>query len=769
MKTPHDKMTARERQSIAEGWIAQQRRRYASQNVASEAQPMPAEMYHGTPHNLPGFWARIIGQGQHPGGYVVPDNGTGYFVPDNRMEYEWEAVFRMQKEDGSWGWGSLPEASGDGLPSIASDRMTDGVRLINPAVSAESDRNIPIGSLVWLTPAESIGLDTNTGTGESPTLSQKFLFTLRTSKVRPFAVMEPIIPKQVIDADTGATRNLFALPVVFLDADEHEAALSNDFSYVYPTCSQLDAVPQAEWEANHPGTDPNEGDAGSRQPINTGVIWGDLAAPCYGWAKWVENAYVLNNQVYGQYQIVSVQDTIVQNATPAADVLPAAEGILSIAPNYSIKLYNHTGTTLSAGQQLSVYYEKAWRMWLVMAASTSTASHQARWVLASLGGAGIDSSVAIQTGTVISSWDGAAPPATINLANKAASGGGYEFSADAGTYVLASYVSASTYAIVQLPNGQGYPARHVVFKLAEDLAKTDAEADATTEDWFDGVEPDTSIVVMNCPLQTDYAFSGLDGEYGLASYDPAEDKYRIEVIFNTIAPTSGFCRAQHAWQRDGTTYGQHDFVSVKNIADPTASPVTEVGDAFDLLLLKIATDSTPRDPNIETGQMLGYAVDPTSGLAYCTTDYLDDCIGTIKACQRYVEGEGEDAGTFTPVIGQGWELLEAAEGRTIVGETFPTTENPADDTPHGDTSTESETTGIAVDTHGNHYHAQNFTTVNHDGGSGAIINSASSTTGNENATLTHDVTDNGHSHVFETPNLRAAWMRRYDNSYTPPP
>ena len=69
------------------------------------------------------------------------------------------------------------------------------------------------------------------------------------------------------------------------------------------------------------------------------------------------------------------------------------------------------------------------------------------------------------------------------------------------------------------------------FTLDEDLEESDASADATIEEqWGFGLtHRDTSITVHNMPTHDSgvYHYYGDDGDWGMATYDDKEKKWRI--------------------------------------------------------------------------------------------------------------------------------------------------------------------------------------------------------------------------------------------------
>lgn len=71
-------------------------------------------------------------------------------------------------------------------------------------------------------------------------------------------------------------------------------------------------------------------------------------------------------------------------------------------------------------------------------------------------------------------------------------------------------------------------ARFVRFALPSALATTDAsKAACTVDDYWGGTSPGATVTVYNLPASTDYMFSGLTGNKGVAVYDEIDSKWWI--------------------------------------------------------------------------------------------------------------------------------------------------------------------------------------------------------------------------------------------------
>jgi hypothetical protein len=72
-------------------------------------------------------------------------------------------------------------------------------------------------------------------------------------------------------------------------------------------------------------------------------------------------------------------------------------------------------------------------------------------------------------------------------------------------------------------------AAYINFTLPSALAATDASKATCTVNsyWGGGANPGSSVTVYNQAASSNYIFAAGSGKHGVASYDPAADKYRI--------------------------------------------------------------------------------------------------------------------------------------------------------------------------------------------------------------------------------------------------
>lgn len=81
------------------------------------------------------------------------------------------------------------------------------------------------------------------------------------------------------------------------------------------------------------------------------------------------------------------------------------------------------------------------------------------------------------------------------------------------------------YEVVSNPKGK---AEFIRFALPGTLATTDAsKASCTVDDFWGGTTPGATVTVYNLPASSNYMFSGLAGNKGLAVYDEIDNKYWI--------------------------------------------------------------------------------------------------------------------------------------------------------------------------------------------------------------------------------------------------
>jgi hypothetical protein len=440
---------------------------------------------------------------------------------------------------------------------------------------------------------------------------------------------------------------------------------------------------------------------------------------------------------------------------------PAATVLLYNKPIGGSPAYEFSG---SAGDYVYAFYSPVDDAYIISSITPPGETETDRWALVQIYTLTTDD--ASTTATVLDSWDGVPPAPIVTVLNPPTGvAGKYMFAGVNGTVGLACYnPTLDAYVLVYLPPTAPSTLADVIeFSLLSTLSTSDREVRARVIHYHGGDSPGREVTLINGVNngdETEFLFSAANGSCGVAVRG-SNGKYVI-VAFrppNAGTATSGFCVAEQNWQRNGNiSFGSHDFVLVTRIADPLADPVARVGGSFYVILTKSAS----RDPNVVASQILGYSVDPLSGYAFCTTDYLDDKIGTLK----WSDARGEIEGGFGPMMPVGWELVTAAEGLTLVAEGFVAAVDPLLDSLYGSDQTSGETTGVTVDDHANHHHAQQFNAVT-VGGSGASVNSAWSTTGNESATQTHTVEDNGHSHTVEIPHKKSFLIRRINNSYSP--
>lgn len=191
------------------------------QNAASEGGPpiIPNVEPSTFPYGHPGFWAKITGQGKNTGEY---EHGGQNNQPDNRGEYEWVLMLRVQKTDDATGaavvqWqpmdgetavppdpdnsinpGSqnVEEPDGPPFPHVGSMTSIEGV-ILNPVKDANGSRAVPIGSIVWVWPAAQRKFPANATFSASDDyklsgVNQEYLFAYAESPILRFQLLDDL-------------------------------------------------------------------------------------------------------------------------------------------------------------------------------------------------------------------------------------------------------------------------------------------------------------------------------------------------------------------------------------------------------------------------------------------------------------------------------------------------------------------------------------------------------------------------------------------------
>jgi hypothetical protein len=89
--------------------------------------------------------------------------------------------------------------------------------------------------------------------------------------------------------------------------------------------------------------------------------------------------------------------------------------------------------------------------------------------------------------------------------------------------------TGDTWCTLLLTGAIATKAAFINFTLPSALATTDASKASCTVNfvWGAGADPGSTVTVYNQPASSNYMFSGASGNRGVASYDPANDKYFI--------------------------------------------------------------------------------------------------------------------------------------------------------------------------------------------------------------------------------------------------
>lgn len=231
-----------------------------------------------------------------------------------------------------------------------------------------------------------------------------------------------------------------------------------------------------------------------------------------------------------------------------------------------------------------------------------------------------------------------------------------------------------------------------------------------------------------------------------------------------LANNVQFAVAQQNWETSGGVCGYPCVLAKRVTTFDGVTPLT-YGDSFYISL----PPNNARDPNVVTGQIVAYRYVAFTAYMAVGGDYLDEKIGTIKLSAAATYNEG--TGYYDPVIPAGWALFEEATDKFIKGAGITETVNPATGTAGGDDETSEETTGITIADHPHHIHdpsADEF----HSPNTGGSYYPANSYTGPEldpdgshdPVTLSHPVTDPGHTHTNDPPNVRMWLLIRVNNS-----